>query len=385
MDFDKHIERSGTFSAKWDRFPEPGNLPMWVADMDFAAAPCIQEAINKRAMHGIFGYTAVPESYYSAIIEWYARRYDTQIEADWVVPVTGVVPALSAIVGALSESGDGVIVQSPVYHCFFSSIKNMGREVLENKLVNVDGRYEIDFDAFEQLASQARTKLFVLCHPHNPVGRIWSEDELVRLGEICLRHGVVVVSDEIHCDLVFNGSRHVPFSTIRPEFLANSVTCQSPSKTFNIAGLQVANIIVADSTLRNKVAAAVARHEIGSINPFGVDALIAAYQQGDVWLEELKDYLWQNYLYTRDFLEKNLPNVTVTPLEATYLVWVDCRRLGLDCSELDARLKVQGVILNMGNMYGDSGDGFIRVNVACPKSLLVDGLNRIHVALSGLA
>lgn len=322
--FDEIIPRSGTNSYKWDSAADADVLPMWVADMDFRTAPPVVEALKKRVEHGIFGYVRVPDAYYEAITGWFARRHGWQIEKEWIIYTTGVVPALSAVIKALTTPGDKVIVQTPVYNCFFSSIRNNGCEVVANPLIYTNGTYQIDFIDLERKAADPSVKVLLLCNPHNPAGRVWTKQELTRLGEICLRNNVWVVADEIHCELVFPGRAYIPFASVSEEFLMHSVTCTSPSKAFNLAGLQIANIVSADADIRMKIDKAININEVCDVNPFGVEALIAAYNDGAEWLEELNQYLFANYHYLRAYFDEYLPEFSVMPLEGTYLVWVDC-------------------------------------------------------------
>lgn len=381
-DFDEIIQRRDTDSYKWDSDTEGDILPMWVADMDFRTAPAIVGALEERARHGIFGYTKVPASYYDAVTGWFARRHGFTFDREYILFTTGVVPALSAVIKALTEPGDRIIVQSPVYNCFFSSIRNDLCETVSNDLIYRNGTYSIDFEDLEKKAADPKAKLMLLCNPHNPVGRAWTREELTRIGEICLRNNVTVVSDEIHCDLVYPGHTHIPFASLSREFLYNSVTCTAPSKTFNLAGLQVANIIAADENLRRRIDKALNVNEVCEINSFAAVALTAAYNEGGEWLDELRKYLYDNYLYLKDFFEANLPNLYVLPLEATYLVWVDCKSLKLTSSEIAERLLEKGKVrVNEGTMYGAAGEGFIRINIACPRKLLEEGLARIKKVL----
>lgn len=380
--FDRIISRRNSNSFKWDSAPDPEILPMWVADMDFRTAPPIIEALVKRAQHGIFGYTKVPAAYYDAVIQWFGRRHDFLIYSDWIMFTTGVVPALSAIIMALTEKGDKVIVQEPVYNCFFSSVRNNGCTLVSNDLVYRNGRYSIDFDDLERKASDPAAKLLLLCSPHNPAGRVWTKEELTHIGEICLRNRIIVISDEIHCDLVYDGHRHLPYGSICREFLMNSVTCTAPSKTFNLAGLQVANIIAADPDIREKINKTLNINEVCEINCFAIEALISAYQEGESWLEELKNYLYGNYIVLCDFLNRNLPSLKVLPLEATYLAWIDCRALGMSSSDIVRKLyEEEKLWLNEGTLYGENGEGFIRINLACPWQILRKGLEKLKHAL----
>lgn len=380
--FDEIIPRRGTNSYKWDTTKEENVLPMWVADMDFRAAPVIVEALRRRVEHGIFGYASVPDTYYEAIINWFDRRHAWQIEKEWIIYTTGVVPALSAIIKALTSPQDKVLVQTPVYNCFFSSIRNNGCEVITNPLIYRDGTYQIDFSDLEKKSADPSVKLLLLCNPHNPVGRVWTKRELNRIGEICLRNDVWVIADEIHCELVYPGYIYTPFASISPEFLMRSVTCVSPSKAFNLAGLQIANIVCANADLRIKIDKAININEVCDVNPFGIEALIAAYNEGKEWLEELKYYLWINYNYLKAYFSENLPQFSVTMLEGTYLVWVDCSVLKRSSIEIVHTLLAEEKLqVNNGSLYGKNGEGFIRINIACPRQVLIEGLNRLKRVL----
>lgn len=380
-DFDEIIPRRGTNSYKWDSAQEDV-LPMWVADMDFRTAPAVVEALRKRVEHGIFGYTKVPSAYYEAVTGWFAHRHGWQIGKDWIIYTSGVVPALSAVIKALTAPGDRVLVQTPVYNCFFSSIRNNGCEMVANPLTYLNETYRIDYDDLERKAADPKVKLFLLCNPHNPAGRVWTRRELTRIGEICLRHGVLVIADEIHCELVYQGHTYTPFASISEEFLMHSVTCISPSKAFNLAGLQIANIICADEGMRIKIDKAININEVCDVNPFGVEALIAAYNEGAEWLEALKHYLSGNYNYLKAFFMEYLPKLPVVMLEGTYLVWVDCTALKRSSKEIaDDLLKKEKLWVNDGGIYGEAGEGFIRINIACPRERLIEGLNKLRHAL----
>lgn len=375
-DFDKTIDRRATNSYKWDSAPE-GVLPMWVADMDFRTAPAIIDALQKRVAHGIFGYTRVPDAYYDAVTSWFSRRHGWDIDREWIIYTSGVVPAVSAVIKALTVPGDKVIVQTPVYNCFFSSIRNNGCEIVSNPLRRTADTYEMDFDALERCAADPRAKVMLLCNPHNPAGRVWTPDELTRLGNICLRNGVTVVADEIHCELVYQGFKYTPFASLSDAFLHRSVTCLSPSKAFNIAGLQIANIVAFDNDLRSRIDKAININEVCDVNPFGVAATIAAYNEGEEWLNQLVDYLHGNYEVMAEFCRRELPEFPITRLEGTYLVWMDCSSLGMPSDALEhALLDDARLWLNAGTMYGAEGEGYMRWNIACPRSVMLDGLNR---------
>ena len=376
-DFDRQVSRHGTCSYKWDSTTDREVLPMWVADMDFRTAPAIVETLLRRVEHGIYGYTRVPGAYYEAVTGWFARRHGWTFNRDWIVYTSGVVPALSAVIKAMTESGDKVLVQTPVYNCFFSSIRNNGCRMVSSPLVYSGNTYSIDFDDLECKASDPEVKLMLLCNPHNPAGRVWTRDEITRIGEICIRHGVTVVADEIHCELVYPGHTYIPFASISEEFQKRSVTCISPSKAFNMAGLQIANIVCEDPIVRAKIDRAINDNEVCDVNPFGVLATIAAYNESEEWLEQLLRYLYENYLFMADFCKTNLPDFPIAVLEGTYLVWMDCRAFSISSEEIERQLIDKAKLwLNAGTMYGKEGEGFMRWNIACPRSVLADGLSR---------
>ena len=383
-DFDEVVPRRGTNSVKWDTARD-GVIPMWVADMDFRIAPCIADAIGKRVAHGIFGYTHVPEEYYDAVIRWNRERHGFVIEKDWITYLPGVVPALSAIIKAMTVPGDNVLIMTPVYNCFFSSIRNNGCNVLESPLVYADGHYSIDFADLAAKAALPETKVMILCNPHNPGGRVWTKEELKKIGEICIENGVFVIADEIHCELVFPEYDYTPFASVSEDFLRNSATCVSPGKAFNIAGLQIANIVCADSAIHSKIERAINVNEVCDVNPLGVSALIAAYGGGAEWLDSLKEYLRSNYRYLVSVFERELPDFPLMKLEGTYLAWVDCSVLKMKSKEIEVRLiRDSKVWINAGTLYGEAGEGFIRINFACPRATLEQGLERIVSGLKSL-
>ena len=379
FNFDTVINRRGTNSYKWDIVKEEDVIPLWVADMDFKAAPAILEALKKRVEHGVFGYTLVPDSYYEAIINWFARRHNWQIDRSWIIYTTGVVPAVSCAIKALTLPGEKVLIQTPDYNCFFSSIKNNGCEVAENELVRRGDSYEVDFEDFERQCADEKTTVFLLCNPHNPAGRVWTKEELERMNDICLTHGVRVISDEIHCELVMPGHRFTPFTAISDACRDNSVVLNSPTKAFNIAGLQIANIICADPAMRRRIDRAVNINEVCDVNPFGVVALQAAYNESEEWLDSLNHYIWGNYLALKEFIAKELPRLEVTRLEGTYLAWVDIKATGLTSDEAYGKLMKEGrVYVNSGTMYGRrAGEGYLRINLACPRATLLEGMKRM--------
>ena len=374
--FDKITNRRGTCSCKWDNAPD-GVLPMWVADMDFPTVPAITEALQKRVAHGIFGYTKVPDEYYESVIAWFKDMHGVEYEKEWFIYTSGVVPAISAIIKALTVPGDKVILQTPVYNCFFSSIRNNGCEVLSNPLIREGDSYRMDFEDLETKAADDKAKILILCNPHNPAGRVWTAEEMQRLGDICLRNNVMVIADEIHCEFVYDGYKFIPFASISNDFTNRFITCVSPTKAFNIAGLQIANIIVADDEIRARIDRAININEVCDVNPFGVIATIAAYGHGREWLSQLVAYIKGNYDYMKDYCGRELPDFHLTELQGTYLVWMDCRSSGLKSAELEQRLISEAKLwLNAGSMYGIEGEGFMRWNIACPRSVLQDGLQR---------
>lgn len=383
--FDIAPDRRGSGSYKWDSGSNPNLIPLWVADMDFQTAPCVIDALRRRVEHGVFGYTLVGEDYYNALIKWFSSRHNYNINRQMVIYTSGVVPALSAIIKALTKPGEGVIVQTPVYNCFFSSIRNNQCRLVENPLkrVNISDKeftYDIDFDDLEQKAADPNNRLLLLCNPHNPAGKIWNRDELTRIAEICHRYNVTVVSDEIHCELTMPGRNYTPYATVDP----SGIICVSPSKAFNTAGLQIANIICPNESTRQAIDRAININEVCDVNPFGVEALKAAYSDaGAEWLNQLRAYLYDNYCMTRDMIADGLPKSKITRLEATYLPWVDVSYLSISSEQLEERLKDEAKVwVNCGEMYGSKG--YIRINIACPRERLREGLRRIIEFISKL-
>ena len=374
-DFDELVERRGTGCVKWDEVPSADVIPLWVADMDFKAAPAILEAVKKRAEHGVFGYNIVPESYYEAVISWFRRRHQWEIQREWILYTTAVVPAMSCVIKALTMPGEKVLILSPAYNCFFSSIRNNGCEVLECFLKNSTFSFEIDFDDFERKCADEKTTLFLLCNPHNPSGRVWTREELQRMYDICHRHGVKIASDEIHCELIMPGYKFVPFGTITDD----CVVMNSPSKNFNTAGLQIANIICSHPSWRRRIDRAININEVCDVNPFGIVALQAAYNESEDWIDELNQYLWGNYQTLCDFVAQHIPQWKVCRLEGTYLPWVDISAMNITSQTYADRLLNEAKVwVNPGTMYGpQSGEGYIRLNIACPRSRLLEALERI--------
>ena len=376
-DFDKCVERRGTGCVKWDEMPSPDVIPLWVADMDFAVAPAIQEAVKKRAQHPVFGYTYVQDDYYDAVISWFQRRHQWTIRREWMLYTIGVVPAMSVAIKALTMPGERVLILSPDYNCFFSSIKNNGCEVAESVLrfCTDSNRFEVDWQDFEAWCADEKTTVFLLCNPHNPTGRVWSREELQRMADICHQYHVRIVSDEIHCELIMPGNTFVPMGTVD----ADAVILNSPSKAFNIAGLMMANIICEDAAVRRRLDRAININEVCDVNPFAPEAVKAAYNESENWIDAVNTYIYDNYRTLCDFVAEHIPSWKVMPLEGTYLAWVDVSRC---CDSVaayaDGILREAKVWLNPGTMYGTkSGEGFLRINLACRRSLLMEALQRI--------
>jgi len=377
-DFDKIIDRSNSYSIKYEPTwrGRPGDvMPLWVADMDFSTPPCVQDALIGRAEHGIFGYSAPDPEYFDVVQKWFEERFNWKTERDWITITPGVVNALYLAIRAYTKLGEGVVIQQPVYYPFESSIRKAGRKLLVNELVLKDGRYVIDFDDFEEKIKQA--KMFILCNPHNPVGRVWEIEELTRMGEICLRYGVIVIADEIHQDFIFPEHKHLVFASLNKDFDNITVTCTSPSKTFNLAGLLNANIFISNKTLREKFKE---EDNQTGIDPsiMGIIACKAAYQSGAEWLDSLMEYLGQNMLTLKTYLSNHIPKIKFIEPEGTYLAWLDFREFGLSAKKLDEAVTQRGKLwLNAGYTFGKGGDGFERINVACPRSVLQKALERL--------
>lgn len=399
--FDQEIDRRGAHSAKWgvvkldgrfvplDEAPQFSNgprlLPMWVADMDFTCPQPVIDALTARVQHGIFGYSWPGASYRQAVIDWMQRRHGWTVQSDWIAPTPGVVPALNMLVRTFVAPGQRVIVQPPVYYPFFAAVANNGAELAHNPLRYAGGRYGVDLAGLEALASQPDVTMLILSSPHNPVGRVWTPDELRRLGEICLAHGVLVVADEIHGDLIYPGHRFTPYATLGNEFAENAVICTAPSKTFNLAGLATSNIIIPNPELRLRFERTLNSNGLHGVNTFGMVALEAAYQEGEEWLAQVLDYVAGNFRFLRDYLAEHLPQIDVIEPEGTYLVWLDCRRLGLDKAALERLMLTEArVFLDEGYIFGAEGEGFERINIACPRSILAEALQRIKAAVDGL-
>ncbi len=367
-------------SLKWD-VPER-ELPMWVADMDFETAPEIAEYIRERAAHGIFGYSIVSDDWYEAYMGWWKRRHGFEMEREWLSFCTGVVPAISSAVRKLTTVGENVLVQTPVYNIFFNSIRNNGRNILESPLVYDGEQYSIDFNDLEDKLADPQTTMMLLCNPHNPVGKIWDRETLARIGQLCARHHVLVLSDEIHCDLTDPGCEYVPFASVSEICRNNSITCVAPTKTFNLAGLQTAAVVVPDPVLRHKLNRGINTDEVAEPNAFAVGAAVAAFEKGESWLDELRQYLYENKRLVRTFVKERIPRISVVSSSATYLLWLDCSQITEDAGELCRFLRQDsGLYLTAGEEYGRCGRQFVRMNTACPGERLMDGLNRLKMGV----
>ncbi len=389
LDFDTVYERKNTNSLKYDfakrRGMPEGLLSMWVADMDFKTSSYIQEAIVTQAEHGIYGYSETKEEYFEIVKSWMARRYNWKVDIRWLVKTPGIVFALAMAVKAYTEPGEAVMIQQPVYYPFSEVILDNGRRLIDNTLKQDEtGKYQIDFEDLEAKIIQEKVKLFFLCNPHNPVGRAWTKEELERLGNICQRYGVIVVSDEIHADFTYDG-RHLVFETIKPEFADFTITCTSPTKTFNIAALQISNIFIANRSLRHKFKKQVAAAGYSQVNGVGIVACEAAYQYGEEWLDGVLDYLRGNIQFVKDYIREKIPQIKMIEPEATYLVWLDFRGLKISNTELEQLIiNKAGLWLDSGAIFGPAGEGFQRINVACPRKTLEEALQRIEIAVKQL-
>ncbi|MBQ9193229.1 MAG: pyridoxal phosphate-dependent aminotransferase [Bacteroidales bacterium] len=383
--FDEIIPRRNTASVKWDEF-EADALPLWVADMDFKAAPAILEALQRRLDHGVFGYELLPQSYFDAVSRWFDRRHGWKgITREHIIPTTGVIAAYSACIKAFSRPGDNVIVQTPCYNAFFPAVRNNGCRELCNSLVYKDTTYSIDWEDLERKAADPKTTVMLLCNPHNPAGRVWTRQELERIGRICLAHGVFVISDEIHCELTYPGHDYTPFATLPEEMVLNSASCISPTKAFNIAGIQIANIFAADPDAVRRIDRAINDNECCDVNVFGATALEAAYDGSEQWLDDLRAYLHGNAQTVYRFLAEELPQVKALPLEGTYLMWLDCRAAlhegepfeGFSARFADHLRFDAKLVLSTGTIYGADAEGFERLNIACPRATLTEALGRL--------
>lgn len=378
--FDIEINRRGTESYKWD--VAENELPMWVADMDFQTAPEIIETLRRRVEHGIFGYSVIPDEWYTAYSEWWKKRHGLDIKKEWLIFCTGVVPAISSTVRKLTSPAENVIVITPAYNIFFNSIYNNGRNIVECLLKYEQGKYELDFNDLEEKCKNPQSTLLILCNPHNPAGVVWTKEQLAKIGEICERNHVTVLSDEIHCDLTLPGVEYTPFAAASPVCEQISVNCIAPTKTFNIAGLQTAAVCIPNDVLRHKVWRALNTDEVAEGNVFAADAAIAAFTCGEEWLDELREYLAQNRTIAEEYIKENIPGISTVKGEATYLLWIDCTGLGMSSDVLAEKIREKtGLYLSEGCEYRGNGSGFLRMNLACPKSRLADGLERLRRAV----
>lgn len=378
--FDTMIDRRGTQSLKWD--VAENELPMWVADMDFQTAPEITAAIQERAAQGVFGYSTVPDEWYAAIQGWWQERHGFSIDRDWLLFSAGVVPTISSVVRKLTTPGENVLVQTPVYNIFFNSIRDNGRQVLESPLRYFNGEYHVDFETLEQKLSDPQTTLMLLCNPHNPIGKIWDRETLAKIGELCRKHHVLVLSDEIHCDLTDPDCSYTPFASVSACCAQNSITCIAPTKTFNLAGLQTSAVVVPDLVLRHKVRRALNTDKATEPNCFAAVAAAAAFQKGAPWLDALRAYLLENKKAAREFISQNMPQVQMILSQATYLLWLDCGKASWDSVELAQYIREKtGLCLSAGSAYGGNGKQFLRMNIACPRERMMDGLNRLKVGI----
>lgn len=379
-DFSKLTNRLKTGSLKWD--VQEDELPMWVADMDFEAAPEIVEALEKRVAHKVFGYNIVPDEYYESIQKWWETRHHYSIQKEWMMFCTGVVPALSSIVRKMTTVGENVLIQSPVYNIFYNSILNNGRHVLSNDLVYSNGTYHIDYEDLENKLAMPQTTLMILCNPHNPIGKIWQKEELKRIGDLAAKYHVIVVSDEIHCDIVAPDQEYIPFASVSKTNLQNSITCIAPTKAFNLAGLQTSCIVVPNEVLRHKVNRGINTDEVAEPNSFAVAASIAAFEKGGNWLDELRVYIQHNKQKTITYIKTYVSDLYVVPSDATYLLWIDCSKVCANSVELVQFIREEtGLYVSDGLEYGKNGKSFIRMNVACPSERLEDGLERLKIGI----
>lgn len=389
LDFDKVIDRRNTRCLKYDFAKRRGMpedvLPLWVADMDFATSSYIEDALIERAKHGIFGYSEVQTPYFEILANWLKKHHNWDVQEKWLIKTPGVVFALAMAVKAYTEIGESVLIQNPVYYPFYEVIRDNGRKIVENELyLGDDNRYHIDFEDFEDKIISEKVRLFILCSPHNPVGRVWTAEELVKLGDICVKHGVIVVSDEIHADFVFKGRHHV-FASLKKEFENISITCTSPSKTFNLASMMMSNIFIPNHELKRKFRKELDAAGTSQLGIMGLVACEAAYSKGEEWYRSMIEYVRKNIEFTKEYIAENIPDVSMIDIEGTYLVWLDFHKTGLSAEELDRRIIHNAKLwLDSGKIFGKCGEGFQRINVACPRSILKEALDRIKNILKGL-
>ena len=387
--FDEVIDRRNTDCLKYDFAVQRGRpkdvLPFWVADMDFSIAQEIEDALVKRCQHGIFGYSEATDGYFAALQNWYLKHFNWQVQRPWLIKTPGVVFALAMAVKAFTEPGDGVLVQQPVYYPFTEVIRDNDREVVNAPLALVNGHYEIDFADLEQKLANPKVKLMFLCSPHNPVGRVWTKEELLKVGDLCLKYNVITVSDEIHSDFVWDDNVHTPFATLGEEYQQNCIVCTAPSKTFNLAGLQVSNIFIPNQKLRRAFRKQIDAAGYSQLNTLGLVACQAAYTYGEEWLTQVKAYIRSNITFVDDYLKQNLPQIKMLPIEGTYLVWLDCSALGMTADEREQWLWHEAKLwFDGGGIFGKEGEAFERINVACPRATLLQGLEQLKAAVEGL-
>ena len=389
LDFDKVIDRRNTRCLKYDFAKRRGMpedvLPLWVADMDFATSSYVEDALVERAKEGIFGYSEVQTPYFEIVRDWMKKHHDWDVQEKWLIKTPGIVMALAMAVKAYTKPGEGVLLQLPVYYPFSEVIKDNGRNVVSNTLyLGEDNRYHIDFEDFEDKIISEKVRLFILCSPHNPVGRVWTAEELVKLGDICVKHGVIVVSDEIHADFVFKGRHHV-FASLKKEFENISITCTSPSKTFNLASMMMSNIFIPNHELKRKFRKELDAAGTSQLGIMGLVACEAAYSKGEEWYRSMIEYVRKNIEFTKEYIAENILDVSMIDIEGTYLVWLDFHKTGLSAEELDRRIILNAKLwLDSGKIFGKCGEGFQRINVACPRSILKEALDRIKNILKGL-
>lgn len=386
QNFNEIIDRKDTNCLKYDFAVERGKpenvLPLWIADMDFKAPEYVLNKLSEIVDHGIFGYTDSKEDYFNALSHWYREYFHWEIEEEWLIKTPGIVFAIAATISAFTKEGEGVLIQQPVYYPFKEVILENGRNLVNSPLVYKEGKYRMDYEDFERKIVEEKVKLFILCSPHNPVGRVWKKEELETIGEICLRHEVLIISDEIHSDFVYPGNKHTVFASLSEDIAARTITCTAPSKTFNIAGLQISNIFISNPEIREKFQSAIAKTEYSQVNQIGIVASQACYEGGREWLEDLKEYLIENIHFTRKFLEERLPKITLIEPEGSYLLWLDCKALNLSEEEREERIVYKGNLwLDGGTMFGEEGSGFERINIACPRPVLEQALNQLEMAL----
>ncbi len=380
FDFDTIIDRRNTLSCKWD--VAENELPMWVADMDFKAAPAILKALEKTLAHGVFGYSVMPDAWYDSYINWWKARHGFEMQKEWLMFTTGVVPAIASVLRSLTNPGDNIVIQAPVYNVFYYSIAENSRNVLEAKLLYDNGEYSIDWEDLEAKLADPKTSMMIFCNPHNPIGKIWERETIVKIGELCKKHGVTVISDEIHCDLTDPGEEYIPYASVSEVCRENCIICIAPTKAFNIAGIKSAAVAVPNAELREKVRTSVSLDGIGGANAFAADATAAAFSESGEWLDELREYIYANKKFTEAFLSEQVPCVRLVPSKATYLLWLDISAFCENAEDFASFLREKtGLFILPGNKYGSGGEHFLRVNIACPRALLADGLERLKAGV----